>query len=130
MPLALSSLQATSWATFGLGVIVLVIGLGLGIFKAPAAAKKDKKELTDAKVAAEVVSTELQEARNKSLNEGVATDTNAIAAATASSKTAVEQISGAIASLPEYQRFPGLLVLLGAALMGIATVQFGGTSLF
>jgi hypothetical protein len=130
MPLALSSLNASSWTTFGLGVLVLLFGLGLGLVKAPADAKKDKKELTDAKVAAEVASTELQEARNKSLNEGVATDSNAIAAATASTKTAVEQISSAIASLPEYQRFPGLLVLLGAALMGVATVQFGGTSLF
>jgi hypothetical protein len=32
--------------------------------------------------------------------------------------------------LPENLRFAGVLVLVGTVLIGVATIQFGGTSLF
>jgi hypothetical protein len=45
-------------------------------------------------------------------------------------KTAVEQISGVVGALPENLRFSGLLLLVGTVLVSVATIQFGGTSLF
>jgi hypothetical protein len=45
-------------------------------------------------------------------------------------KSALEQIGGIVGSLPEHLRFAGLLVLVGTVLVSVATIQFGGTSLF
>ena len=56
------------------------------------------------------------------------------AAEAASTGTAAEstlkELQGIIGSLPERLRFSGLLVLLGALLMSVATVQFGGHQIF
>ena len=49
---------------------------------------------------------------------------------TEAAKSALEQVGSIVASLPENLRFAGLLVLVGAVLMSVATIQFGGTSLF
>ena len=49
---------------------------------------------------------------------------------TEGAKTAFEQVEGIVASLPQNLRFAGLLVLVGTALIGVATIQFGGVSLF
>lgn len=40
------------------------------------------------------------------------------------------EIGSLVGSLPEHLRYAGLLIVVGAALIGVATVQFGGTSLF
>ncbi|HET9287130.1 MAG TPA: hypothetical protein VFO26_06185 [Gaiella sp.] len=59
--------------------------------------------------------------------------TEAVAAAGASTEaasSALEQVQGIVAALPENLRFAGLLILVGAVLMGVATVQFGDVSLF
>ena len=45
-------------------------------------------------------------------------------------KSALDEVSGIVAALPENLRFAGLLILVGAALMSVATVQFGGHSIF
>jgi hypothetical protein len=50
--------------------------------------------------------------------------------AAGAAKTAVEQISGVVGALPENLRFSGLLLLVGTVLVSVATIQFGGTSLF
>lgn len=45
-------------------------------------------------------------------------------------KSAIEQVEGIVGALPENLRFAGVLVLVGTVLIGVATIQFGGTSLF
>ncbi len=52
------------------------------------------------------------------------------AASNDTAKTKLEQIESLIGSLPEELRFAGFLILVGTVLMGVATIQFGGTSLF
>jgi hypothetical protein len=102
MPIALSDLEASAWISFILGGIILLGGIAYGVLRAPKKAKEDQETVQAA------LTTVPEDKR--------------VAAA--------KEISELIASLPEYQRFPGMLVLLGAALMGVGTVQFGGTSLF
>jgi hypothetical protein len=122
VPFALTEIVASSWILFVLGGSVLLLGLYLGTIAAPAKAKEDKAKLAAAKAEHHAAALKMQAAGGE--NQGVA------AMAVAQSKTAAEQIGSIVGSLPEYQRFPGLLVLLGAAMMGVATIQFGGTSLF
>ena len=45
-------------------------------------------------------------------------------------KSALEQVGGIVGALPENLRFSGLLLLVGTVLVSVATIQFGGTSLF
>jgi hypothetical protein len=45
-------------------------------------------------------------------------------------KSTIDEVSGIVGALPENLRFAGLLVLVGTALMSVATVRFGGHSLF
>jgi hypothetical protein len=42
----------------------------------------------------------------------------------------LKEVAGMIGALPEGLRFSGLLVIFGALLMSVATVQFGGHSIF
>lgn len=58
---------------------------------------------------------------------GTAQEASASAAA---AKSAIEQVQGIVGSLPVNVRFAGLLVLVGAVLMSVATIEFGGVSLF
>ena len=48
----------------------------------------------------------------------------------AEAKNTLEEIGGIVGALPENLRFAGLLILVGTVLMSVATVQFGGHSLF
>lgn len=57
----------------------------------------------------------------------VAADAESTAGA---AKSAVEQIGGLVGSLPENLRFSGVLLVVGTVLVSVATIQFGGTSLF
>jgi hypothetical protein len=45
-------------------------------------------------------------------------------------KSKLGEIGSLLGSLPEHLRFAGLLILVGALLMSVATVQFGGQSIF
>jgi hypothetical protein len=45
-------------------------------------------------------------------------------------KSKLGEIGSLVGSLPEHLRFAGLLILIGAVLMSVATVQFGGQSIF
>lgn len=48
----------------------------------------------------------------------------------AAAESALKEIEGIIGSLPERMRFVAMVVLIGALLMSVATVQFGGHSIF
>jgi uncharacterized membrane protein (DUF106 family) len=132
MPIAaLKNPEIVAWACFVLGIVVLIIGVLDGLVAAPAKAEKDKKLVDEAKAKAEQLKAQREEAKVRSLKgETTAADAQAEVATTKVEKSVIDSIGTIVASLPEYQRFPGMLVLLGVVLMGVATVQFGGTSLF
>lgn len=54
----------------------------------------------------------------------------AAAGAAAQASWALDEAQEIISALPEHPRFAGLLILAGTILIGVATVQFGGVSLF
>ena len=60
----------------------------------------------------------------------VATSATEAASSAEAAASALEQVAGIVGSLPERVRFAGLLVLVGTVLVSVATIQFGGTSLF
>jgi hypothetical protein len=148
MPLALTQADAAAWICFGVGIVVLACGLVVGLWtalkRAPAAAAT---KAADAKAKLEDAQAKITEAQTRiaqtssDVRRGSLEDfttaapgaTEALMAAGQSAegaKTAFEQVEGIIASLPQNLRFAGLLVLVGAVLIGVATIQFGGVSLF
>lgn len=137
--------ELVAWLCFGLGAVVLLAGVVLGIVvslkrstAAAAQVETAKDELRNAADQVQATKAEIENIKAaRALEGGGPPDTtaaeNAAAGAATSAqaaKSAVEQIQGAVASLPENLRFAGLLILVGAALMSVATVQFGETSLF
>lgn len=138
---ALTQADAVAWACFLVGITVLAAGVGVGFWtslrQAPAKAR-------EARAALEEASEKLQQARRhaetaaagstlEGLAPGAAGGKDAAQAAqesTEAAKSAIEQVEGIVGSLPENLRFAGLLVLVGTVLIGVATIQFGGVSLF
>jgi hypothetical protein len=129
MPIAaLNNADIVAWACFGIGVIVLGIGLWMGIKTAPKKAKAASNDkLDEAKGKVKELTDELQKVKEGNLEVAAVTD---VASTAEAAKSALEQVGSIVGSLPEYQRFAGMLILMGAVLMGVGTVQFGGTSLF
>jgi hypothetical protein len=125
----LDNAEAVAWLCFVLGAIVLLVGLYLGLKTAPEKAEKENKQKIDqAKAKIEETTSQLKAASSGTLEAGGATATATAAAEEA--KSALEQVGSIVGSLPEHQRFPGMLVLVGAVLMGVGTIQFGGTAIF
>lgn len=126
----LDNAEAIAWICFILGAIVLLVGLYIGLKIAPEkAAKENKEKIDEAKAKLEETRTQLQAATSGNLEGGAAAGAAATANAEAA-KSALEQVGSIVGSLPEHQRFPGMLILVGAVLMGVGTIQFGGTSIF
>jgi H+/Cl- antiporter ClcA len=136
--------DTVAWLCFIVGLLALLTGGVLGVVitlkKAPADAKakldEAKSKIDDAKGHLDQAQSHLQ-----TTGEGIAlaagaqaSDVQASASAAATSadaaKSAIEQVESIIGSLPENLRFAGLLVLIGTVLMSVATIQFGGISLF
>jgi len=134
------------------GTVCLVVGLltrlggaSLGIYlsvtkgttksdKTMATAKQRLQEVEEQTTATK---HEIEGLQTRGLDAGGVPDTSKAASAadqavqsTQAAKSAIEQVEGAIASLPEHLRFAGLLVMVGTVLIGVATIQFGGTPLF
>jgi FtsZ-interacting cell division protein ZipA len=141
---AVSQAQFVGWACFVVGIVLLAAGVGIGLW---VSLKQASHKAEDAKKKIDEVKAKLDEARGHiertksaaavSDLEGVAAAapqaTEAVEAAGASTedaKSALEQVGNIVASLPENLRFAGLLILVGTVLMSVATVQFGGVSLF
>jgi ABC-type transport system involved in cytochrome bd biosynthesis fused ATPase/permease subunit len=129
---SLNNAELVAWICFALGVIVLLVGLYLGLKVAPEKAKEENKQkLDEAKAKLAESTTQLKAAASGDLEAGKAAGVAASATAAAEqAKSALEQIGGIVGSLPEQQRFPGMLVLVGTVLIGVGTIQFGGTTLF
>jgi hypothetical protein len=141
MVATLSNAAAVAWVCLVVGLLLVVVGGGVGLWtslsKAPATAK-DKIE--DAKAQMATARTKIVETRSHietaTAGEravgatGAATSVEQARASADAAQSALEQVEGIVASLPENLRFAGVLVLIGTVLMSVATIQFGGVSLF
>ena len=124
-----SSAEIVAWVCFVVGITLLAAGVLIGLaltFRKATKQVEHKMRQVRAKV------DELTEtAVSGSLHSHA--DHEAAATAEAKSaevKSAIDEVGGIVAALPENMRFAGLLILVGTALMSVATVQFGGQSLF
>jgi hypothetical protein len=129
-----TSAQIVAWICFGLGVVILLTGVRIGLGLSFA---KTNKGLSakDAKAKVEDASTKVQALKTQAMTAALSPTSDSSAADAASSganavKGTLEDISNILSALPENLRFAGLLVLIGTILMSVATVQFGGHSLF
>lgn len=114
--------STVAWACFIVGLALVVLGTLIGTIRSfwtPTKGNADQK--------ADEVKTKIEE-----LKEGAEANTaQADAESTAEqAKKGVEQLQGIISALPEHLRFAGLLILVGALLMSVGTIQFGGISIF
>jgi gas vesicle protein len=141
---ALTQRQAVAWLCFFVGVLVLFGGVAIGLWtslrKAPRTAEEAKVKLDEARTKIDEAKAHIEESSaavaDSNLESFTASAADAAVAAeaagesAAAAKSAFEQVQGIVAALPENLRFAGLLVLVGTVLMGVATIQFGGVSLF
>jgi hypothetical protein len=132
MVAALDNAQLVGGFCLVIGILVLASGVFVGLWTslrdAPAA---QKEKLKDAETKLDQAKGSVERAVAgapgvKTTDEAAKDATKAIDEA----QSAIQQVGAIVASLPENLRFAGLLVLIGAVLMGVATIQFGGTSLF
>ena len=138
MPLAVTNIDIIGWACFVVGLVVLGAGVYLGVTtKTPTTTDHAKSKLKAADEKLEEAKQHLDNTRavmavtaDAGDSEKVAGAAGAAGASADAAKSALEEVQGIISSLPETLRFAGLLVLIGTVLMGVATVQFGGVSLF
>jgi uncharacterized membrane protein YczE len=116
-----------AWICFAVGLIVLLVGVFIGLktsLRAAPGTATDK--LNEARDKIDTTKRQMQAA----LSGQEAATAEAATQSADEAKSALEQFQGIIASLPENLRFSAMLVLVGTALMSVATVQFGGVSLF
>jgi uncharacterized membrane protein len=123
------SALAVGWFCFVVGLIVTFVGIAIGTYLSLSKSTKDvKKKVDEAKnqvdaLQASAVSSSLTAEADQNAADQAQTQA-------AAAKGTLDEISSIIGSLPENLRFAGLLVLVGVALMSVATVQFGGQSIF
>lgn len=127
---ALHSADIVGWVCFIVGLSLIGVGTFVGLSTKP-------MQTSDAvKKKAAAAAKHLEVATKHASLAATSTGSDATDAATAAStetekaKSLLADIGGIIGSLPEHLRFAGMLVLVGALLVSVATVQFGGTSLF
>ena len=123
------SAEAVAWICLALGAALLLAGVVIGL------ALSFKKAPTDVEKKVEEAKSKVDALKDTAKTGALAATSDEQSAATAegqaeAAKSTLEEISGIIASLPENLRFAGLLVLVGTVLISVATVQFGGHSLF
>lgn len=142
--LGVTQADVVGWLCFVAGILVLAGGVAIGLsisrMQAGGGAKAAKTKLeearsniADAKRHIERTASEVSQPAMESAGIDASGATEAAKAAgdsTDAAGTALEQVEGIVASLPENLRFAGLLVLVGTVLMGVAVIQFGGVSLF
>jgi hypothetical protein len=131
--LAVTSAHLVAWICFFVGLALLLIGVFIGLatmfpgrFQIAeetartkiAQVRKRIDDLQDIAVGAAHSDRADEETAGAAVGQGEA------------AKSALDDVASIIGSLPETLRFPGLLVLVGALLMSVGTVEFGGHSLF
>lgn len=120
--------EAVAWICFVVGIVLALLGATIGVVSslrdAAGKVEKAKQKIDETHAKLEIASTPGFESTAAA---GTAQEASASAAA---AKSAIEQVQGIVGSLPVNVRFAGLLVLVGAVLMSVATIEFGGVSLF
>jgi hypothetical protein len=123
------SAEIVAWACFVVGIVLLLAGVFIGLVLSFRKASHDvnaKMNQLRGKVD-DLKETAVSGSLRAGPDESSASDAEAKANEV---KSGLDEVSGIVAALPENLRFAGLLILVGAALMSVATVQFGGESLF
>jgi hypothetical protein len=121
--------SVVAWCCFGLGAALVTGGVLLGLYLALKRAPADvRQKIRDAEHKVD----QLRDTAVESAHMNVASTDEAEEAESQAddAKSILSDIGSIIGSLPENLRFAGLLILVGAALMSVATVQFGGHSIF
>jgi hypothetical protein len=123
------SAEIVAWSCFFVGAVLLFAGVAIGL------ALSFRKQAQDVKQKVDEALDKVDELKDMATSGWMKATADEGAAASAETKAAeakstLQEIGGIVASLPENLRFAGLLVLVGTVLMSVATVQFGGHSLF
>ena len=124
-----SSAEIVAWTCFVVGLVLLIAGVLVGL------ALTFRKTTKDVKDKVMQLRSKVDELKETAINGSLKASADEQAASAAEMKAAevkstLDEVSGIVGALPEHLRFAGLLVLVGTALMSVATVQFGGHSLF
>ena len=123
------SAEIVAWSCFFVGVGLLSAGVAIGL------GLTFGRKVQDVRRKVEEAKDKIEELKVTAMSGSLKATADEGAAATAQSKAAeakstLEEIGGIVGALPENLRFAGLLILVGTVLMSVATVQFGGHSLF
>jgi hypothetical protein len=128
--------DTVAWVCLVVGLVTLlsgvVLGMWIGLRRVPqrAGAKidqaKQKLETAHQNMALASQSIGAGDAASGDASKAAST----ASASTQEAKSALEEVAGIVGSLPENLRFAGMLVLVGTVLIGVATTEFGGTSIF
>jgi Tfp pilus assembly protein PilO len=123
------SAEIVAWTCFVVGIVLLLAGVLIGLALTFRKATKEVQEKM------RVLRGKVDELKDTAINGSLKASADEQAASAAETKAAevkstLDEVSGIVGALPENLRFAGLLALVGTALMGVATVQFGGHSLF
>lgn len=130
---AVTNITVGGWACFVIGAILLLAGAALGVYLG--AKEPDAKTKEDIKKKADQAKTQIEQLTQQAV-KAANTDAKDTAAATESKEkgdaaaSTVKDLEGLLKALPERLRFAGFLIIFGALLMSVATVQFGGHSIF
>ena len=124
-----SSAEIVAWTCFVVGIVLLFAGVLIGL------ALTFRKTTKEVQEKMRVLRGKVDELKDTAINGSLKASPDEQAASAAETKAAevkstLDEVSGIVGALPENLRFAGLLVLVGTALMSVATVQFGGHSLF
>jgi hypothetical protein len=123
------SAEIVAWTCFVIGIVLLFAGVVIGFALSFRKATKDVQErvMRLRGQVDDLRETAVTGSLRATADEGAASTAEAKAAEV---KSTLDEISGIVGALPENLRFAGLLILVGTVLMSVATVQFGGHSLF
>jgi hypothetical protein len=128
-----SQAEIVSWACFVIGAALVVIGLLIGLYLTFRKTVQETKQRLEEKandVRRQINSLQTIAVDAASTAQANPAQATAATGAGEAAKGSLEQIKDIIGSLPEAMRFPGLLILVGSVLMSVATIQFGGHSIF
>lgn len=130
----IKSSEFVAWACFVVGTLVLLAGVVIGLILSLTPSPTGGASAKDAKKTAEDAKGQLVDLKTTALAAAQANPDPAKSKEVEKKSDAVastlEQVAGIVGSLPERLRFSGLLVLIGALLMSVATIQFGGHPIF
>jgi hypothetical protein len=140
LPLALAGAGIVGVICLVVGILVLGAGILMGFWIAPRrAAGQAQTKLEQASHEIDNAMQHLEATMAASAGSTTETKGDATPAWTAAdaarqstdaAMTALGQVQSIVAALPVNLRFAGVLVLIGTVLIGVATMQFGGVSLF